>query len=515
LRHIIGEISSPQLLCGGLVRSAYDDPRVTTSDMARLASFGLMAAAALRKVGGYEDLAKMATSLAVNARSFVRTMYSEKSLAYASGVICKGHAMSACASKAPLSQATMNEPDIWLAMADVDPLRRAMNMKAVLETLWVGNKHPGLKYSAAAHSCSQYETTGSFLCAVSEVCKVDDSNGSLLDHSMQQKISSLYRYLFPLIKAGKGIQSVYEVQNGGSFPDGMLEKGCFSGMGWSYIPEGMHLASTVYCYLAFANMLKRMNPFQFEDYSLPQTIECGIQSFLRLPSCEVIDTIGTRKHFNYPKRDEEDARTKRFFETKQETELIERNKKQEEEMIKKQVEERIKKQEDEMMQKREDERIKKLEEDRIERLQHESIKRQEEERIKKQEDERIKKQEEDGIKKQEGESIKNLEEERIKRQHDETIMMQDEERIKTQDNERIKKQEEDRIKKQEEEHRKKLDGEIIKKRKEESINKQTKNENINESWLGKLQSFVSSIGSIGVYILGGLLLLFLFMYHSV
>ena len=278
LRYLVRVLSSPPWSCGdGIVRRAYEQDgaaSISTEHMIDVAAWGLLAAQVLQ-AHGHDDEARAAVALSAGARRFVRDAYVVPQSLYTIGGACWN------GTATPMQQLHDAPYDTngwnFLAAADDDPDRKAANLRQILQSFFVDDAtNPGVKFSVKADHCSQYENTGSFLCAVAEYCRRFPADAAELygNDRYSAQLLNIYEFLKPKVLQGERIRSSYSA------------RACDTGLGWKYGTTS-HLASTVYCYLAFANLTGCYNVYQLG--AVPPVPELRCHTTCEIPSFAPID----------------------------------------------------------------------------------------------------------------------------------------------------------------------------------------------------------------------------------
>jgi hypothetical protein len=159
----------------------------------------------------------------------------------------------------------------WNMLSGVNNIfkRKVSSLKWVLENGYQSGKFPGISFAFPdkEESCSQYENTGSFLCAMSEFNNVMGELSISFDDNEMTKLDTMYSFIHTEIKDGKKIQAAYKESKPSSKYPGCRDPsvtGCCSYIsnGWNY-PLRPHLGSTVYCALALLYLIQPANIYKY------------------------------------------------------------------------------------------------------------------------------------------------------------------------------------------------------------------------------------------------------------
>ena len=163
----------------------------------------------------------------------------------------------------------------WNMLSGVDDIQtnKFNSLKWVYDNTIVSDtNNPGIEFAASklyeytGSKCSQYENTGSFLCALSQyTSKFNDDIYSKLNPD-NKTFDLIYSFIYNKINSNTKIQAAYAV-NTPAYKGGCNGTGCCSFIGgnpWQY-NQVYHLGSSIYCSLSLLYLTQNANIYQLSN----------------------------------------------------------------------------------------------------------------------------------------------------------------------------------------------------------------------------------------------------------
>ena len=179
----------------------------------------------------------------------------------------------------------------WNMLSGVDPNkdRKTKSLLWTIDNGYNSSSDPGILFAYITKKdtgCSQYENTGSLLCAfnlyIREYGMTEFMNNF---NDYMDKILSIFEFIHTKINTGVKIQAAYKQTSNTGYlqcDNPYNPQGCCSyvGSGWNY-PLTSHLGSTVYCALALLSISNDCNIYQVSTMDSVVTYDSCNKSCLR------------------------------------------------------------------------------------------------------------------------------------------------------------------------------------------------------------------------------------------